>query len=137
MVICVIRYFLMLFCSNVPSVRFYFSFKYFCFLLFSLQRSFGCRKCARSRFEITAFAYFTIVWERLPHRCVCLLVCKWIQLTHTLLFHLRWYFLFSFCFYILIFPPIFPIFYSPFAMFSCSSYLHLVWMPFSSILIKE
>lgn len=69
--------------------------------------------------------------------CVCLLVCKWIQLTHTLLFHLRWYFLFSFCFYILIFPPIFPIFYSPFAMFSCSSYLHLVWMPFSSILIKE
>lgn len=107
------------------------------FFLFSLQRSFGCRKCARSRFEITAFAYFTIVWERLPHRCVCLLVCKWIQLTHTLLFHLRWYFLFSFCFYILIFPPIFPIFYSPFAMFSCSSYLHLVWMPFSSILIKE
>lgn len=135
MVISVIRYFLMLFSSNVPFVRFCFIFLLNIFCLFSLQRSFWCRKCARSRFEITAFAYFTIVWERLPHRCKCVNG-----------FSLRAHFcficvdIFVFFFLLSVYTYIFPLFfrYSTVPLLcSCSSYPHLVWMPFSSILIKE
>lgn len=135
MVICVIRYFLVLFSSNVPFVRFCFIFLLNIFL-FSLQRSFWCRKCARSRFEITAFAYFTIVWERLSAQ-VCEGVCvNGFSLRTHFCFICVDIFCFSFCIYTYIFPLFFRYSTVP-LLCSCSSYPHLVWMPFSSILIKE
>lgn len=106
MVICVIRYFLELFSSNVPFVRFCFIFLLNIFL-FSLQRSFWCRKCARSRFEITAFAYFTIVWERLPAQ-VWECMCVWMDsaYAHTFVSFALIFFVFLSVF-ILIFSPYF------------------------------
>lgn len=116
------------------QILFYFPFKYF--FLFSLQRSFWCRKCARSRFEITAFAYFTIVWERLPAQ-VCESVCvNGFSLRTHFCFICVDIFCFSFCIYTYIFPLFFRYSTVP-LLCSCSSYPHLVWMPFSSILIKE
>lgn len=113
--------------------------------LLSLQRSCLCRKCARSRFEITAFAYlplFFVLYENVPHR---VFYSEWIQLTHTLP---------SICvdifsFYTYIFPLFSDILQSPcyarvlviFIWFGCPSlqYLNQRIKPFIQIdhLIRE
>lgn len=115
------------FSSNVPFVRFWFVLLNIGLL--SLQRSCLCRKCARSRFEITAFAYlplflFCFVWERASPGVLFRMDSAYAHFT----VHLRWYFFFLY----LYFPPIFRYSTVP-LLCSCSSYLHLVWMPFSLV----